>query len=424
MNHDEQPRSVDAVEEHLSAKGKDEMNLAEFPIAKIGRNDKKSTIEYEGWIVDKEGNRQQQKWVVSSSAAVGLPTEFAERVLVALMAFTAQEQFASKKVTFSVYRILKTLGLSMNKRNYKAVEKALKQLVGVTIYSEGAFWDKQKQKRVNRLKGFHLIDDIWLKYLEDDDSVIEEEGANGYIVWGNQLWSSFKAGYIKNLDIEFYYGLNSAIARRLYRFLDKRMHYQDEYQIDVFDLASRLGMARYAKPTHVRRKLKPGFDELIECGYLDAVETVKVGKYTRFRFAKGHTRLVQGVLWDVSESSLGGLEEALGDETADEPFMGQNEPWSAFYEAYGTTQAHHDTWAAVLKSLSMSMPQPTYQQYLEDTQLLSIEGEVAIIGVLHATSKDWLENRMGNKILKALNGQLEEKVQSIQFVSLKELSSA
>lgn len=47
----------------------------------------------------------------------------------------------------------------------------------------------------------------------------------------------------------------------------------------------------------------------------------------------------------------------------------------------------------------------------------------SVIGIAHALSKDWVENRMGNKILKALSGHLEDKVQSIQLVSLKELSS-
>jgi plasmid replication initiation protein len=253
VKHDKPDPQMLQKHKTLTSQGKDEMNLAEFPIARLGRKDSCEAIEYTGWVVDKKGQRHQQTWVVRSAAGLGLPTEFAERVLVALMALTAQDKFASRKVPFTVYRILKMVGLTHNKRNYKAVEKALKQLVGVTIYSEGAFWDKEKNKRVTTLKGFHIIEDIWLKYLEDDEDVIEEEGVNGYIVWGDKIWDSFKAGYIKNLDIAYYYSLENAVARRLYRFLDKRMHYQDEYQIDIFDLASRLGMVRYQYPSEVKK---------------------------------------------------------------------------------------------------------------------------------------------------------------------------
>lgn len=54
----------------------------------------------------------------------------------------SREKFESRKVPFTIDRVWKLLGLTHNKRNYQAVEKALQQLVGVTIYSEGAFFDK------------------------------------------------------------------------------------------------------------------------------------------------------------------------------------------------------------------------------------------------------------------------------------------
>lgn len=76
--------------------GKDEMNLAEFPIARLGRNDTRLTIEYNGQIIDKTGGILEQKWIVSGSAKFGLPTEFAERVLVGLMTLTANSSATAK----------------------------------------------------------------------------------------------------------------------------------------------------------------------------------------------------------------------------------------------------------------------------------------------------------------------------------------
>jgi len=45
--------------------GKDEMNLAEFPIARLGRNDTRLAIEYEGQTV-KDGKVLTQKWIAST----------------------------------------------------------------------------------------------------------------------------------------------------------------------------------------------------------------------------------------------------------------------------------------------------------------------------------------------------------------------
>jgi hypothetical protein len=158
---------------------------------------------------------------------------------------------------------------------------------------------------------------------------------------------------------------------------------------------------------------------------------VKHGKYTRVIFTKavvsGWSEAHASYSFEITEEYDGnvtspsdGQEAPQTDETVSDAIIEHNNPWSAFYAAYGTTQAHHDTWATVLKALSMSMPKSTYEQYIVHTQLLATEDDKAVIGVLHGQSKDWLENRMGNKILKALNGQLAEQVRSIQFVSLQE----
>lgn len=53
------------------------------------------------------------------------------------------------------------------------------------------------------------------------------------------------------------------------------MHYQDEYQIDVFDLAARLGMKEYRYPSDLVKKLKPAFNELIERNYLASAEAIR-----------------------------------------------------------------------------------------------------------------------------------------------------
>lgn len=267
--------------------GKDEMNLADFPFASLRRRrDSRESFVYEGWVTGQDGQRRRQHWIVRGLSGIGLPTEYDERVVVALMAITASHGFADRKVPFSVYQVLQVMGLTDSKRDYQNIERSLERLMGVTIFAEGAFWDNAERSWVTIKAGFHLIEKFWLRYLEPDEGVREREAVPGYLVWSEDIWNSFQAGYIKNLDLRFYYSLDSPLARRLYRFLDKRMHYRREYEIDIFELAGRLGMTRYRYPSKVIEKLRPALQELLERGYLLEADQVRVEQYTRMRFVR------------------------------------------------------------------------------------------------------------------------------------------
>ena len=272
--------------------GRDEMNLAEFPFASLRRRgDSRKAIVYEGWVTSKDGSRLQQKWTVRGDSLVGLPIEFDERVYVALMAITFQRGFETRKVPFSIYQVMKIMGLRDSKRDYEHIENALDRLKGVTIKAEGAFWNNEKQEIVRTVMAFNIIDKYWLRYRESDEKIKEEEGVPAYIVWSEDIWKSIKAGYIKSLDLDFYYSLNNPIARRLYRLLDKRMWSKNEYEFDVFDLSGKLGMARYRKPADVMTKLKPALDELVSKGFLSSAEPIRINGYTRIRFVRASRSL-------------------------------------------------------------------------------------------------------------------------------------
>ena len=380
--------------------GKDEMNLTEFPIARLGRNDTRLTIEYEGKTV-KDGKVILQKWIASGSAAFGLPTEFAERVLVSLMTLTARAGFTERKVPFTIYRVLKMLGLSHNKRNYQAVENALQQLVGVTIYSEGAFYDKANDRRVTTKKGFHVLEEYWLKSQESDEGIIDSEGVNGYVIWSERIWASFKAGYIKNLDTDFYYSLNSTLARRLYRFLDKRMRYQTEYEIDVFDLAGRIGMMSYPYPSRVVNKLQPAIDELITRSFLAGADAIKVGKYTRLRFVRSEVK------WFALEGaeSLYSDQEGVGPQ---EPRVGPE------MDPCGPPDELQDIWKGVLRDFEIALPWGSYSMMM-DSVLVDVDGTEAVV-VVSPRALQWMEQRMQAQVLSKLKVHLSVEVETVRFV--------
>jgi hypothetical protein len=287
-NQPEKPKDDEQKRHALARNGRDEMNLAEFPFASLrSRGDSRKAIVYESWFADQDGNRQQLRWTAQGGSLVGLPTEFDERVYVALMAITTRQEFVSRKVPFSIYQLLKIMSLPTDSQTrYREVEQSLDRLVGVTFKSEQAFWDNERKEQVTTARAFHLIEEYWLRYKEKDKTIREQEGVAGYIIWSETIWKSFKDNYLKSLDLEFFYGLESPTARRLYRLLDKRLWHKSRYEFDIFDLAGKLGMVRYRFPADVLKILQQAFDELIARGFLESAEVIKHESYTRVRFVK------------------------------------------------------------------------------------------------------------------------------------------
>ena len=390
------PRKKSEIQQ---SNGRDEMNLAEFPFATLTRRDNRRAIAYEGRVVDKNGNHHRQEWVVTGNSILGLPTEFDERTFVALMAVTAMRGLENRKVPFSVYQILKIMGLTDSKRDYQNVEVSLKRLVGVTIYSDGAFWDNSEKERITTAKAFHLIEEYWLRYKETNEKVREEAGVPGYIIWGETIWNSFKANYIKNLDLAFFYSLRSPIARRLYRFLDKRMQYQDVYEIDILETSKRLGMARYRKPSDVKTKFQPAFDELIAKGFLKSAKVVKHKRYTRIRFVKAPKSLPQTTDETEEQSQDREDQETL-----------QAKRLTDLRERYGITHELVDLWTEVLGEIELATTKATYQVYCSNTHLLSLNDNQAIIGVPNQMAQEQLMHRLSSIYQQAFERVIEHPV--------------
>lgn len=413
MTIEKQRNATDPLKPQI---GKDEMNLCELPIARLGRRDTRDVIEFMGEVV-KDGQTITQEWIVSGTARVGLPTEFAERVLVALISLAAAEGFQNKKTMFTIYEILKLMGLEISGFHYQEVTLALKRLHGVTITSQNSWWDNEKKKYCTISEGFGLIDRYWIKRVSDKTS----ETGGGYVIWNDWLWESFQAGYIKNIDTRFYYALEHTLARRLYRFLDKRMHYQNSYQIDIFALAARLGMADYQYPSKVKEKLQPAFDELIARNYLRQAEIIKVGKFTRVRFARTVTSTVhQASLWDAAEETA---ETASAASSEAEALQGEeitiqthDERLAALYAHYETSAALKQIWANIVQEWKQTMQSASYLTIAKSV-LLDVQGGTAVIAV-DAKMIDWAKRQLSRKIRASLTISLTKKITTLEFIAL------
>lgn len=380
--------------------GKDELNLAEFPLTKLGGRDNREILVYEGWSVDKAKGPYRQVWTVRGAAGLGLPNELGDRVILALLSISTQQGTPSRKVDFSFYQLLKLLGLETEGQAlYKTLENVLRQLTGILIESEQAFFDKASNKRLTSREAFHLIESLWLRKYERDPDVLAKESAQASIIWGRELWKNLEAGYIKKIDLGFFYSLNSPLARRLFRFLDKRMHHQNELEIDIFELSGRLGQTKYSKPSEVHRKLQPAIHELLERRFLSKAKVVKHGKYTRLRFVK--------VPADEREK----LEQKQAE---------WQQQLTQIHQQYGVGEREQHLWQQALAALQMSLT-PAQFAMLANSVLLQCDAQQATLCLANHFAVTWVQKQatMIQAIQAALSRATNNSALTIKLTHLK-----
>jgi plasmid replication initiation protein len=249
--------------------GKDEMNLAEFPFAVLSRRTAKGqkTISVIQEGRDAAGRRFKSEWIVTGSDYYGLPTAGDEDVYVALMKLLRDNQFKSRTVGFTVAKLLRIMGWGTSAKDYRRVEDALNRLSGVLLHSDRAFWDHAKKRHVT--EAFHLLEGYSLAGRSGSGrrSARGQGGELSFATFSEFLFSSIQAGYVKNLDVEFYFALESSLGRRLYRLLDKRRWRGPVCEIELKRLAQKLPLADKFD-SQIRRRLQPVLDELLAKGYL------------------------------------------------------------------------------------------------------------------------------------------------------------
>jgi len=139
--------------------------------------------------------------------------------------------FSSQEVSFSRYEILRLFGSADESRNYEQVATSLRRWKGLSIFSDRAFYDHEQRSWVNR--DFGVFDNLVIYRRE----VIQGKAAPSCsrFVWNEVLFRSFQSGYLKQLDWNLYCQLTSPVAKRLYRFLDKRFYHSSRVEIDLLE---------------------------------------------------------------------------------------------------------------------------------------------------------------------------------------------
>src|SRR3954447_6250521 len=132
--------------------GRDEMNLAELPIALLADRVPKGqkTIHFED---------QHGKLTVTGSDAYGLPTATDTDVIVALIYLTKlRNDFTDVKVNFSKYELIKLLNWTDESWYYKRLEESFHRWSGVLLVYDKCWWNNKTKRHVSA--NMHIIDSV------------------------------------------------------------------------------------------------------------------------------------------------------------------------------------------------------------------------------------------------------------------------
>jgi|APGre2960657444_1045066.scaffolds.fasta_scaffold00126_8 hypothetical protein len=270
---DERPemRAIPALPEKFS-EGRDELNFAEFPLGTIAEriDPTVKTLHFEDRIFDKSKNDWiPRKLTITGSDAHGLPTSTDDEVLLGLLQLTKLQQFKDRRVFFSRYQLIKLLRWPVNGQSYDRIDQALNRWIGVTLYYQNAWRDRETNQWVD--EKFHILERIKIYSQENERSRPKPdpgqgsfEFASSFFVWNDAVYRSFTSGNIKSLDYDFVLELESSISRRLYRFLDKRFYKARNLSFELKNLSyEHIGLSRNSPVADLKRKLLTAIDELV-----------------------------------------------------------------------------------------------------------------------------------------------------------------
>ena len=246
---------------------RDEMNLAEIPIASLSRRAGPGvkTLTFVDTI-NMQGEQRKRTVTITGSDKWGLPTAKDEDVVTGLLLLSYEQGFTSPKVQFTVYNFIQKLCWPYSGQSYKRIKEALGRLVGVTIETDG-WWDNKA--KAYRTKFFHIIDQITIAEPKDESALSE-------FTWSETIFASIQANNLKYLNFGLLQGFKSQIAKRLYRILDKRFYKTNHARYNMFELChEKIGLSRKLQyRSNLIQKLTPAITELKTIGFLEKIKFI------------------------------------------------------------------------------------------------------------------------------------------------------
>src|SRR5918995_6191698 len=262
---------VDKVKEHreqakslVPAEG----NFEEHPYFRVGdRNASTGILTYENELRTRDGHILRQSWTVRAAHGRGLPGRFDQDVYVALLQMIDYKGLPEDGwLSFSLYELVELMGRSHSGRDYRQVRESLRRFATTSIESDNAFYHRGWKEYISDT--FSLLSEV--KRSDHEDPKGERTDRNRVLL-SQYFVDSYKANYLKSIDVEFYWSLSSPIAKRLYRLVDKKRNGRKLWEAELFLLKYRIPLSDYKYVSKIKEKLAPAHDELCKKGFLERV---------------------------------------------------------------------------------------------------------------------------------------------------------
>jgi hypothetical protein len=283
--------------------GRDELNLADFPISVLQRQQpldengvKLDTAIYQSSRYDPDSRRrQQQRVILETSSRHGLPTPADENVILALL-YVAKHahDFSDPVVRFSPRQLFHIMGWAPNSRSYDRLRDVLRRLKSLVIRYENSWWDI-----AGRGYEAEVATGIISEYELGRQVAGRKKGAKApscWVSWTPHFQKSLSNGNLKKLDLDRLFSLRLPTSQRMYRFLDKRFYPPQApppVEMDLQDFAcGHIGLAPVANVAELKRRLAPAIAELENIGFIakthpeERYQKVRPGVW-RIRFTAG-----------------------------------------------------------------------------------------------------------------------------------------
>jgi len=262
----------------------EELNLCEFPITVVSTQPVYEPYEAKDIIV-LDSEIVERKWIIDGSIKLGIPIAIDEDSLMVILDYFSENIKVSNNmfdIGFSSFDFLKKAKWPIDEPHYTKLYKSLLRLALAKYRTTRSFFKKEAQKKGRYMEEhiFSLFDDVKIYGLnptgdEEIDFHIWDMKYH-HIRLSQTLVESIKSGNIKPTDFDFYLSLEKPIARRQYRYYDKRFYQQGIFSIDIERLAfGHLGLMKqgYMKGNTIdkytlQRTLDVGHKELHKKGYI------------------------------------------------------------------------------------------------------------------------------------------------------------
>src|SRR6185312_11350612 len=185
---------------------KDELNLAEFPIAALTDRipDGQTTLVFEDKLERRDSPPIVRRLTIMGTHKHGLPTSLDDEVLVGLIQLTKRRSnFTDARVQFSRYELIELLGWPQSGQSYRRIEEALHRWVGVVLMYENAWWDNAAKSWVD--ENFHVLDNVTLYDRErrgpssKSGKAVKTPLPLSSFRWNEVIFQSFQSGNLKQL---------------------------------------------------------------------------------------------------------------------------------------------------------------------------------------------------------------------------------